>query len=113
MRAICLDNASNSVYARCDAGCLSTNGTASCTLTDEDPIGGSFVLVCKDGPRYLLRTRTGRGLCRGDPAAGGGSARCTDTKENAAEASCEKGCVSTRGKAICAKYKAEASSGAP
>lgn len=106
VRAICLDPASNSVYARCEAGCLSTNGTASCSLSDEDPIGGSFVLICRDGPRYLLRTRTGRGLCRADPATAGGTARCSDTKENSVEASCAKGCVATRGKALCAKYKA-------
>ena len=109
VRALCLDPSSNSAYARCKTGCLESHGTGSCSLGDEDPVGGSLVLRCDSGSRYLLRTQRGRGTCIAEETRSGWGARCTDTKDHAAEADCAHGCLSVRGKAMCAKYLAETS----
>jgi hypothetical protein len=107
LRALCADGASNAAYARCDRGCLFTNGTGSCSLADEEPVPATLVLVCEGGARYLLRTRTGRGACTTTEEGSGRSARCADGKTHQTSADCKDGCGAPRGQALCAKYKAE------
>jgi len=105
-RALCGDGASNASYARCDRGCLFTNGTGSCSLADEEPVPATLVLVCEGGARYLLRTRTGHGACTTEDGPDGRSARCADGKTHQASAGCKDGCGAPRGQALCARYKA-------
>jgi hypothetical protein len=107
IRALCADGESNAAYARCDRGCLFTNGTGSCSLADEEPVPATLVLVCEDGARYLLRTRTGKGACTTTEGDGGRSARCADGKTHQASADCKTGCGAPRGQALCARYKAD------
>ena len=107
-KALCADGGSNAAYARCDRGCLFTNGAGSCTLADEDAVPASLVLVCPNGARYLLRTRTGRGACTTTEEEEARTARCADGKTHFAAADCGTGCHAPRGQAVCAKYKAEA-----
>lgn len=106
-RALCADGESNAAYARCDHGCLFTNGTGSCSLADEDTVPATLVLVCESGARYLLRTRTGRGACTTTEADGARSAHCADGKTHQVSADCKSGCGAPRGQALCAKYKAQ------
>lgn len=113
VRALCADQDSNTVSARCDRGCVGSSGTGSCSLADEEPIGGSFLLACADGTRYLLRTRTGRGTCKLVSEGASRRAHCADTKHHRAEADCSAGCLNPRGSAFCAVYKSEAASGKP
>jgi hypothetical protein len=109
-KAMCLDRDSNASYATCADGCLASNGRGSCSLSGEEPMGGSFLLACESGDRYVLRTRTGRGICRADRPedAGAGAdraARCADGKSHSIEASCAKGCGRARGSGMCGRYK--------
>lgn len=106
IRALCADGESNAAYARCDRGCLFTNGTGSCSLADEDSVPATLVLVCEGGARYLLRTRTGRGSCTTTEGAEGRSGHCADGKTHQTTADCRTGCGAPRGQAMCAKYKA-------
>jgi hypothetical protein len=107
VRALCADQDSNTVSARCDRGCVGSSGNGSCSLADEESIGGSSVLVCPNGKRYLLRTRTGHGVCRLTGSGETADLFCGDTKHHHAEATCSAGCLSPRGSAICATYKKE------
>src|SRR5262245_46053658 len=60
---VCIDGAADAVWASCEAGCLATHGTGACALPGEEAVGGSSVLSCPDGKRYLIRTGSGRGDC--------------------------------------------------
>ena len=108
---VCIDVESNSSYARCESGCLATHGTGSCSLPGEASIGGSIVLACPDGTRYLLRSGTGKGDCRVPAQLPSSSARCSDGKDSSIEATCASGCAKPRGKGLCAVYKTEAGRG--
>jgi hypothetical protein len=108
VRALCEDRDSDSAYARCDTGCQASSGAGSCNLGGEEVYGGTFILTCEGGARFLLRTGTGRGTCRLDAGSSGREARCSDTKNHSVAATCAQGCVSPRGKGFCGKYKADA-----
>ena len=114
VRAVCLDTDSNSASARCDAGCLGSNGTGSCSLPDEEGVGGgTLVLSCADGARFLLRTGTRKGRCSSSGEGSARTARCADGKIYSAEATCKAGCGSIRGSGYCARYKREATANPP
>jgi len=104
--AICIDADSNSAYARCESGCLSIHGAGSCSLSSEESVGGSFLVTCPEGKRYLLRTGTGQGDCSLKGQGSDRSARC-EHRHNEASVACRTGCLETRGSGRCAVYRAD------